>query len=253
MNNKTNTAQGTEVENRFADSIFKQPVALNNMLESIGYDEAIGKDAWISVIGGAKRKTDVVIDFGDAIELAPVRVTIKSFSGGGYNQIGRQKLPAFCTRNQINKTDQDFLEKLILRKADAAEKGDKKRALVDKREQARIREIFEDIEPGISSIRGNDYPQVLALYSVDLKKFHLYNICQQVEPLISGRTISFTAPGGNIQFGDYVAIQRKAGDKSKKFSLDDIRHPANEVQIKMWVKKFFDRVEPVASYVYPAP
>ncbi len=245
MNNKTNTEQGTEVENLFSDSIFKQPVALNNMLESIGYDEAIGKDAWISVIGGAKRKTDVVIDFGDAIELAPVRVTIKSFSGGGYNHLERRPLSAFCIRNQISDPDQEFLKELILRKATAE---NSRRALVEQGEQARIRDIFEDIEPGISAIRGNDYPQILALYSIDSRKFHLYNICQQVEPLVSGRTISFTVPGGNIQFGDYVAIQRKAGDKSKKFSLDDIRHPANDVQIKMWVKKFFDEVEPVSCY-----
>ena len=170
MNNQTNTEQGTEVEQLFSDSIFEHPVALNNMLESIGYDEAIGKDAWISVIGGAKRKTDVVIDFGDAIELAPVRVTIKSFSGGGYNHLERRPLSAFCARNQISDPDQKFLEKLILRKAEAAEKGDKRRALVEKREQARIREIFEDIEPGISAIRGNDYPQILALYSSRFRK-----------------------------------------------------------------------------------
>ncbi len=245
MNNKTNTEQGTEVEQLFSDSIFEHHVALNNMLESIGYDEAIGKDAWISVIGGAKRKTDVVIDFGANIELAPVRVTIKSFSGGGYNHLERRPLSAFCARNQISDPDQKFLEKLILRKATAE---DKRRALVEKREQARIREIFEDIEPGISAIRGNDYPQILALYSIDLGKWRLYNICQQVEPLVSTRAISFTPQGSNIQFGDYVVIQRKAGDKSTRFSLDDIRHPANDVQIKMRVKKFFDEVEPVSCY-----
>ncbi len=249
MNNQTNTEQGTEVENRFAKSIFKHPVALNNILKSIGYDEAIGKGARIGVIGGAKRKTDVVIDFGDTIELAPVRVTIKSFSGSGYNHLERRPLPAFCARNQISDPDQKFLKKLILRKATAE---DKRRELVEQGEQARIRKMFEDIEPGISAIRGNDYPQILALYSLDLKKWHLYNICRQVEPLVSGRTISFTPQGANIQFGDYIVIQRKAGDKSTRFSLDDIRHPANQVQIKMYVKKFFDNVEPIASYVYPA-
>ncbi len=246
MNNKSNTHQGTNVEHLFANSILDHPVALNNILESIGYDEAIGKTPAIDVIGGAQRKTDVVIDFGDTIELAPVRVTIKSFSDAGYNQIGRQKLPAFCARNQISNTDQKFLEKLILRKAEAEDS--RKALFVQPGEQARIKKIFTSIEPGISAIRGNDYPQILALYSVDLRKWHLYNICQQVEPLISGRTISFTAPGGNIQFGDYVAIQRKAGDTSNKFSIDDIRHPANDVQIKMWVKKFFDNVEPVSWY-----
>ncbi len=249
MNNKTNTKQGNEVEQLFADGIFKHPVALNNILKSIGYHEAIGKTPAIGVIGGAKRKTDVVIDFGNTIELAPVRVTIKSFSGGGYNHLERRPLPAFCARNQISDPDQKFLEKLILRKATAE---DKRRELVEKREQARIRKMFEDIEPGISAIRGNDYPQILALYSIDLEKWHLYNICQQVEPLVSARAISFTPQGANIQFGDYIVIQRKAGDKKEGVGLDDIRHPANDVQIKMRVKKFFDEVVPVASYVEPA-
>ncbi len=245
MNNKTNTAQGTKVENLFVDTIANHRPPLDDILKSIGYDEAIDKEAMVSVIGGDKRKTDVVIDFGDTIELAPVRVTIKSFSGAGYNHLERRPLPAFCARNQISDPDQEFLKELILRKATAE---DKRRALVEQGEQARIIEIFTNIEPGISAIRGNDYPQILALYSIDLGKWHLYNICQQVEPLVSARAISFTVPGGNIQFGDYIVIQRKAGDKSKKFSLDDIRHPANDVQIKMWVKKFFDRVEPVSCY-----
>ena len=248
MNNQTNTEQGIKVENLFADGILDHLDAWNSILTSIGYGAAIGMTPTIGVIGTSRRKTDVVIDFGNNIQLSPVRVTIKSFTKGGFNQIGRQKLSAFCERNLINHDDQKFLKELILRKAQNSRHGN----LVEQNEQTRVRQIFTVIEPGITSLLGSDHPQILALYSVDLRKWHLYNILRQVEPLIRNEGVTFGSRNSNINIGDYVAIQRKAGDKSTTFSLDDIRHPANHVQIKMRVKKFFDGVVPVASYIEPA-
>ncbi len=244
MNNQSNTHQGTNVEHLFANSILDHPNAWNSILTSIGYGAAIGMTPTIEVIGTNRRKTDVVIDFGNNSKLAPVRVTIKSFTKGGFNQIGRQKLSGFCERNLISSSDQEFLKELILRKAKNSKDGN----LVEQNEQARVRKIFTGIEPGITSLLGSDHPQILALYSVDLGRWHLYNISRQVEPLIRSQGITFGSRNSNIDIGDYVAIQRKAGDKRNNMSLDNIDHPANNVQIKMRVKKFFNNVVPVSWY-----
>ena len=244
MNNQSNTHQGTNVEHLFANSILDHPNAWNSILTSIGYGVAIGMTPTIEVIGTNQRKTDVVLDFGNNIPLSPVRVTIKSFTKIGFNQIGRQKLSRFCERNLISKPDQDFLKELILRKA----KNSKYGKLVEQHEETRVRQIFTGIEPGITSLLGSDHPQILALYSVDLGKWHLYNISRQVEPLIRSQGITFSSRSSNIDIGDYVAIQRKAGDKRNNMSLDNIDHPANNVQIKMRVKKFFNNVKPVSWY-----
>ncbi len=244
MNNQSNTHQGTNVEHLFANSILDHPNAWNSILKSIGYGAAIGMTPTIEVIGSNKRKTDVVIDFGNNIQLSPVRVTIKSFTKVGLNQIGRQKLSRFCEQNLISKPDQEFLKELILRKA----KNSKKGKLVEQNEQSRVRKIFMGIEPGITSLLGSDHPQILALYSVDLGKWHLYNISRQVEPLIRSQGVTFSPRSSNIDIGDYVAIQRKAGDPRENISLNNIDHPANNVQIKMRVKKFFNNVVPVSWY-----
>ncbi len=246
MNNQSNTYQGINVEHLFANSIFDHPDAWNRILESIGYNEAIGATTpIIEVVGGSKRKTDVVIDFKNDRDLAPIRVSIKSFSDAGYNHIERRPLPDFCQRNQISKPYYNFLEHLWLRKA----KNSKTAKLVEQNEEAQVRNIFRAIEPGISAVLGNDYPQILALYSNDLRKWHLYNMDKQVTPLIRTKVISFTARSSNIQIGDYVVIQRK-GSAAGESGTDPnhISHGSNHVQIKMWVKKFFDRVEPVSWY-----
>ena len=243
MINKTNTYQGTDVEHLFANSILECPRAWQSIKAAVGdYDNAIEKMP--EVVGGNKRKADVLIEFE---KHPPIRVSVKSFQPPGYNHIERRKLPDFCTRNQISKADTEFLTHIWLRKA----KNDGKGLLVLPREQERIQEIFSTIEPGISALVGNDHPQILALYNKKESQWHLYDMNEQVLPLVRGQNIEFTSQASNIQIGKYIVIQRKGSSKGEGGSLDlmSLDHGSNNVQIKMKVGRFYNEVAPISCYV----
>lgn len=242
MNNQTNTHQGTNVEHLLANSLLDHPRAWQGILESIGQGHLAQQQATVAVIGGNKRKGDVVVTFPSD---TPIRVTVKSFSGAGYNHLERRNLEGFCNRNQISVADTAFLTKIWLRKAKNSGKGQ----LVQDGEYPRVRKIFDEVEPAVSSILGNDHPQIMALYSVQDSTFHLYNIEKQVLPLLRNKQISITGRGGNIAIGNYIVIQRK-GSAAGESGLDiyAIRHGSNHIQIKMKTGKFFNEVEPASWY-----
>ena len=86
-------------------------------------------------------------------------------------------------------------------------------------------------------------------YSVEKNCFHLYNINEQVLPLIRNQNVSFTSRSSNIQIGDYIVFQRKGSEKGENgHDINSIEHGANHIQIKMKVKNFFNSVKPVSSY-----
>ena len=243
MNNQTNPQEGKNVKHLFAESIANQPDAWNNILKSIGYDKAIGAKIDIEVATVRYRKTGVAIHFKDNCGLPSVRFNIKSFSDSDSSHLERHSLPAFCKEYAISTPDYNFLEELWLRKA----KNSKTGLLIKEDEKPRITKIFKIKEPGISAFLGCDHPQILALYSKKLKKFHLYNMSEQVTPLIRTHFTNFTKRASNIQIGDYVFVQRHGAERGENDSTD-INHGSNHVQIKMRVKKFFDRVEPISCY-----
>ena len=199
-------------------------------------------------VGRKKRKTDAVFQFGDKYPI--LRVSVKSFSkSGGYNHVERKSLSTFCREYQISVSDQEFLKTLFLRKAVAA-KG-KHTHLVEQDEQSRVHEIFKHLEVGATALLGRDHPQIFAIYSIERSRWHLYDIRKQVLPVIRQHTVTFTRIARNIEFGDYIVLQRKgsqAGEHSKGFPITDIRHRANDVQIKIRLRKFFNTIEPLCFF-----
>lgn len=243
MNNRTNTHQGMNVEHLFANSILDHPRALRAIMESIGIppDEIPCEDP--QVIGSGKRKTDVEISFESG--RAAMRVSVKSFKAG-YNHLERRPLKAFCERNQIRKADQKFLEGIWIRKS----KNDGKGRLVYLEERDEIRKIIKRIEPGVSALLGNDHPQVFAAFNLEESKWSLYNMANQVVPLVRSDYISVTSRGGNIEIGDYIVIQRKGSRRGENgHHIHSLEHGSNHVQIKMRLKNFVNDVNPDAYYV----
>ena len=241
--NQFNTTQGENVEHLLANSMRDFPNAWGDMFAKLGYTNAIVKN--VARTGGAKRKADVQIDFNS--NHASIGVSVKSFTGPIHNrasnQIERRLLSAFCQRNKINTKDESFLEAAILRKAN----GKKTAPFILPNEQQRVRGIFAPLNPAASALVGDDHPQVFAIYHIDQSRWHLYDMANQVTPLCRCK-VNFSTRG-NITIGDYVLIQRKAGDKSDRYNvLTDIRHPANSLQVKMRVPLFFAKEKPVAYF-----
>jgi len=248
--NRTNTVQGRNVEHLFANSVADHPRAFNAMIKSVG----IPQDATYlegEVVGGRHRKADVILHFAESlrtISMHPserrlqLRCSVKSFTGAGYNHIERRRLSEFCSRNQIVKADEDFLETLIKRKS----LDPRNTALVLPGEREKVRQIFSPIEVGMSALIGNDHPQILVLFSIEQSRFHIYNMAQSVEPHIRSSNIGFTPRSSNIKIGEYIVVQRKGSSKEAGGRADDI-------QIKMLVRKFFDEITPTCYYQLSAP
>ena len=232
------------------NSLPHHPRAFNKVKRVAGIpDSASLSNEESDNVGLYKRKTDVVFNFGEEYPL--LRITVKSFSPtAGYNHIGRKALSVFCAENRIKASDHKFLESLFLRKAKAP-RG-RRTHLVEVGEQDRVRQIFNHTEAGASALLGADHPQIFAVYCIEKSTWHLYDIQKQVLPIIRQSTITFTTTGRNIVLGDYIVLQRKgsqAGEHSGGHPITDIRHRANDVQVKMRVKRFFDEVEPLAYFV----
>ena len=245
---RTNTAQGTDTEKSLQDDLPAHPRAFAKVKEMVGIPADAELIDHAENVGLQKRKADAVFNFGDNHPL--LRVSVKSFSkGAGYNQIERKSLASFCKVNRIAKKDEEFLQQIILRKA-KAKKG-KRTHLVQHGEEERVKQIFSQIEVGASSLLGQDHPQIFAIYSREIKKWHLYDMQKQVLPVIRQRDISFTPVGRNVRFGIYVDFKRKGSKKGEdKISggrpFTDIRHRSNDVQIMIRSKRFFNEIEPLA-------
>ena len=243
--NRTNTVQGCNVEHLFANSVGDHPRAFTAMIKSVGIpQDAVYLNA--EVLVGWHRKADVVFHFEEYLRTISeehlgrrlqLRCSVRSFTGAGYNHIERKRLPEFCSRNQIAKADQDFLETLIKRKSLDPRNTD----LVLPRERERVRQIFSSTEVGISALMGNGHPQILTLFSIKRNRFHIYNIAESVEPHIRSSNIGFTPRSSNIKIGEYIIVQRKGSNK-------EANGRANDIQIKMLVRKFFDEITPTYYY-----
>lgn len=241
MVNQANTNQGTSIEHLFANSITYHPKCFDLIKKACGIPKKAELIKDMEVIGATKRKTDVEGDFGNSHPL--LRVSIKSFTSAGYNHLERRGLRRFCAASQIKKADCVFLEKIIIRKA--LKGGD----LVYQNERNKVRKIFSRLEVGASAIKGNDHPQILALFSVNTNRWHCYDIDRQIIPAIRQTNIGFTPRSGNIELCEYIVLQRNGSQQGEKgIDLSSIEHRANDVQLKIRVKKLFNEIEPMAWY-----
>jgi len=228
--NKTNTNQGTNVEHLFSNSITDHPSAFRAMCEMVGLDPLAYIEA--EVIGERHWKTDVILHFDDY----DLGCSIKSFTGPGYNHLERRTLPEFCRRNQIPSQDEAFLYELILRK-----QANPYGLFVQPQERNRVRAIFSACQAAQAALLGEDNPQVFVLFSVQKSRFHIYDMDRTVQPLVRSDYIGFTSQSANIEIGDYIVVQRKGSEK-------EASGRANDIQIKMKVRKFFNEVEPHCFY-----
>ncbi len=235
--NNTNTIQGTIVEHLFCNSLPHHPNAFNKIKRALD----IKMDAIISdseVIGGNHRKGDIIIRFNNTEKI--IRASVKSFGGAGYNHIERRRLNDFCRYNQIPKADEEFLKKLIDAKAMATHRHTP--LVGTAKDKATVKRIFSHIEVGVSALVGNDHPQIMALYYKDESRWKIYDMARQVIPLVTvANGIGFTVLSSNIQIGDYIVLQRKGSQRG-----DGER--ANDIQIKMKVRRFYKDVEPLCTY-----
>lgn len=238
--NKKDKDNGTKDIRECFDNILKGAAGTELMRKLLGgyYSQAVVDT--VEDVRRLRQKSYLEVKF--TTEHSALRINVKTFEAEGTpNHLERRNHSDFCRRNQMLAEDKKFLQKIWLRKA----AGDRRQPLVDSStERSRIIKIFSSIEPGVSALCGYDHPQVLALYNNRRECWHIYDMACQVLPLVRAKQISFS-PGGNIDIGEYIMIQRKGPDRGN--SLDDIEHRSNDVQVKMRVERFYNEVKPLVA------
>lgn len=179
-------------------------------------------------IGMYAEKSDVKIGFscGHNIDVS-IKAYKKAFA---YNQLTRASISNFC--KVFNLDCLDYLQNLIINKSKNVKSN-----LIPLEEQEKILSIFQPIAKEIVkwSFSNEDTRELLVLYQREENLMRIYAMKDILKSL--NYDIIFTNKG-NIIIGNYIVIQRKGGNGSlsKTIPKDSIKHPGNNIQLKLKIK-----------------
>jgi len=233
---------GRNVEVLFKNSIGDNPSILRKIRE---YFKINSRFLAAISTGIHAEKADVKMEFADGHN---VDANIKAFkkSGISYNQLTRTSLLNFCKRFSIEDLYSE-LEKLFILKA-----RNVGRQLFPEDKQGDFLSVFERLAQEILewSFSYKKSREILVLYERDESIMLIYPMKEVFKRL--DKTVSFTS-NGNIAIGESVVIQRKGGNgvHSRDIPKDSIKHPGNNIQIKLKMKAFIEEMRGVllAKYV----
>lgn len=239
--NNNNAFIGRNVEILFKNSISDHPAVLKKIQSYFGicghYLGAIG-------MGTHSEKADVKMEFADGRN---IDANIKAFSKSGisYNQLTRASVETFCKRFLLENIRLE-LEGLVIKKAKNTNSK-----LIPEHLQEKYRRIFEEIAKEMVewSLSYKKSREIIVIYERDDSIMRIYPMKDVLKNF--DYSISFTK-NGNIAIGDCIIFQRKGGngDHSKSIPKDSIKHPGNNVQLKLKMNEFILKMESVLLAEY---
>jgi len=174
-----------------------------------------------------------------------IDVNIKAYKQAvAYNQLTRTSISKFC--NIFDLDCLEYLQNLIVNKS-----RNVKSFLIPVEEQEKALSIFQPISKEMVKWSFSTKPsrELLALYEREKSQMRIYVMKDVLKAL--NYNIIFTNKG-NIIIGDYIVIQRKGGNgsMSKTIPKDSIKHPGNNIQLKLKVNDFVKGMQDceLASY-----
>jgi len=232
---------GRNVEILFKNSIEDNPSVIAKIQEHFSI-----KSRLLNAVstGIHSEKADVKMEFADGHN---IDANIKAFkkSSVSYNQLTRTSISNFCSKF-FDDTMKTELEGLFIAKAR------KINAQVFPDEiQPRIGKAFQEVAEKIIewAFSYKQSREILVIYERDSSVMYIYSMKEVFKKL--NKTLTFTKRG-NIAFGETIVLQRKGGNgvHSKDIPKDSLKHPGNNVQLKLKMKEFVKIMEPVllASY-----
>lgn len=220
---------GRNVEVLFKNSIGDNP----DVIAAIqGYFGIKGRYLNAISTGIHSEKADVKLEFADGHN---VDCNIKAFkaSSASYNQLTRTSISNFCTLF-FDEAMKSELERLFV---DRARKVRSQTFPEDVRE--RVGRAFQDKSDAILewAFSYKQSREILVIYERDSSMMYVFPMKEVIRRL--GKTVGFTKKG-SIGIGSCVVIQRKGGNgvHSKDIPKDSLRHPGNNVQVKLKMKEF---------------
>lgn len=233
--NNRNAYAGRNIETLFRNSINDYPSVLKSIKE---YFEINGE--FLNASGGGiyGEKSDVRINFADGHY---VDANIKAYKNkSAFNQLTRTTVSRFCEIFSFDNNLKIDLENLIVEKSKNTSKQ-----LFDSNAINRWDNIIRKNAKPILKWAFSNKPsrEIIVLFDRDNYVFRVYPMTEALNKMST--KIEFTIGGFNI--GDCVSFQRKGGNGSlsKTISKYDIKHPGNNVQLKLKVLKFIDIMEDI--------
>ena len=225
---------GRNAEELFKNSIGEQSTTLSKIIDHFKIKGVF--EAAIST-GIHSEKVDIKIAFSDGRN---VDANIKAFkaSGPSFNQITRTSISNFCEEFNIPQMDQTLTNLFISKARDSRSKT------FPDSIQTELTPIFQTLSKDILSwsFSYKQSREILVLFEQETGRFLIYPMKKVLQKI--DHSISFTSKG-NIQIGKCVIIQRKGGNGVHSIHIpkDSIKHPGNNIQIKLKTKLFISEME----------
>lgn len=231
-----NAFAGRNVEALFKNSVVDYP----SVIEAIRNHFKIQGRFTTAIRSGIHgEKSDVKLSYYEYY----VDCNIKAYKeNSGFNQLTRTTAREFSRRFNC---DENALSHIICRKA-----GDPSQALFNEKERLGWLSFFEsnakDIVKWCMSFKASR--EILVLYNRDTGIFNVYPMQKCLSKL--DYTIKFTK--GGIDIGHSISFQRKGGNgkTTPNVSKTDIKHPGNNVQLKLKIKRFISEMEDIKLAQY---
>ncbi len=239
--NNRNAFAGMNIQILFKNSIVDHPAIIKKLKESFNIQGALSNTAGGGIYGD---KSDVRINFACDHY---IDANVKGFKNNvAFNQLGRTSVSRFCEIFNINSTDQQELENIVVAKS-----RNPKNSLFSEEQQSKWGKFFKANAKNIIKwgFSRNPNREILVLYNRDTSIFKIYLMKEVLNTLPTD--VIFTRGGFNI--GDCISFQRKGGNGSMSRTIPktSIKHPGNNVQLKVKINKIIPMLESIkiAEYI----
>jgi hypothetical protein len=240
--NNKNAYVGMNTEQLIKNSICDHPDVIKKLKDKFNIKGSFENASSSGIY--RDNKADIRINFTCGHYLD---ANIKSFKKEGFNQIHRASVSNFCKEFNLDMENEKELENIIVAKS----KNPRGNPLFPEEKLKKwnsffVKNVRKLLKWGFSKMPSRE---ILVLYNNDNSVAKIYAMQDVLNKLPTN--IIFTKGGFNI--GDSISFQRKGGNGSlnSKYHKTDIKHPGNDVQLKVKPSKLINTLESVklAEYV----
>jgi hypothetical protein len=228
---------GRNIEILFKNSIGDNPSAVAKIQAYFGITSRYLQSM---STGMQNEKVDVKMEFADGFN---VDANIKAFkqSSASYNQLTRTGIAHFCELF-FDKDMQTELENLFIQKA-----RDRHAKSFTEAIAVKVGEKADLILKWAFSFKQSR--EILVIYERDTSMMYIYAMHEVFKKL--GKETKLSAKG-SIAIGKCVVIQRKGGNGVHSLDIpkDSLKHPGNNVQVKLKMKTFISEMNDILLAQY---
>jgi hypothetical protein len=237
MKNK-NAYIGMNAEELIKNTIVDHPSVIKKMQRRFNIKGDLENAAGGGIYGD---KSDVRINFtcGHYID-----ANVKGYRIG-FNQLRRTSVSKFCEDFSLDLHEKEELQNIVVAKSKNTHNP-----LFSEEQQVKWGEFFRKNAKRILKWGFSDNPsrEILVLYDRDtsiVKIYHMKDVLQKLPG-----EITFTKGGFNI--GGCISFQRKGGNGSlsKNIPKTTIKHPGNDIQLKIKIAKLLPIIKPLMLAEY---